>query len=856
MRGRRSSWHGVRDARPLRGVVLLTLPVLVGVLLWLFLSARDFYRLVYLVPHKDSSVTWYGSTPKTELRQLFAGFFDKPRYYDEFLRLPFDELHLWIDRDELRSLLSNPPDSVREYKDGHLLEASGDVKKVRIRYRGDRPDNWMRTEKSWRVRLRKADAEGFRLINLKPLPRDLSGYVADLVVEKTGFPLLGQKIVRLYVNKEYKGLFRQFRQVNESYVRDLGRMPGDVFVGENIGRDELQRVYGNLFANAWYWSKAAVNNSFPDEHRPHLEDFFDVLASGSHDRLYRILDREHAIDAWAVCNLTGNTRMLSARNWRIYFDPLRGQFQILLYDTAFGEAESWQGELVPSRPFYVLLRDPELVAAVNLRMLEWLEDGILTQAAAELEATAEEIATSALGEEGVVREMERYVGLLRRREQFLKETLPSAELLWEQRDDELVLYTKAFLPLRLDGVDLDAGTDTTLVGTRLYPGRAYLPGLKKPVGHMPARPVFARTSYRLADATEVTAVRARIEGLGMAGPGTAVVARRVTAEEASALPLDEISIDPAAVVTPPSRERRFAGEVTLRQDLLVGVEDRWIVAPGTRFHLEPGVSIVVRRKVELQDVRFTGDANAPWGVVALQGSGAAGSTIRGCRFEHGSRDVVDHVEYSGMLSIHDVHDVRVEGNRFGRNRIADDTVRVAMSSVDFLDNEIVAARGDAVDYDLSSGLISGNTFRDSGNDAVDLMTSRVEIRGNRILNAGDKGISVGERSEPVVRDNVVVGCKTGIEIKDDSLVLAFRNVLTDNAVAVRLTRKNWRYATGGRAWFAETLFDGNASKVDVGPHSRLILQAVSAEGALRDALETWESRPDADLREYFSHLER
>src|SRR5262245_19500916 len=209
----------------------------------------------------------------------------------------------------------------------------------------------MWADKSWRIKLKKKDSiDGNRLINLKKIPSEFAGYVADLVMEKTDFPLRRQEIVRLYVNQEYKGLFRSFDQADESYLRNLGFMPGDLFVGENIGRDYLPRVYGNLFSNAYFWSKSGVNNKFPADYRPHLEELLDHLAARDYAALYRIIDYGNFAAAWALCNLTGNGRMNNLHNWRLYFDFLDGKFKMVFYDTSFDERPAGVGEVVSSEP--------------------------------------------------------------------------------------------------------------------------------------------------------------------------------------------------------------------------------------------------------------------------------------------------------------------------------------------------------------------------------------------------------------------------------------------------------------------------------------------------------------------------
>ena len=63
---------------------------------------------------------------------------------------------------------------------------------------------------------------------------------------------------------------------------------------------------------------------------------------------------------------------------------------------------------------------------------------------------------------------------------------------------------------------------------------------------------------------------------------------------------------------------------------------------------------------------------------------------------------------------------------------------------------------------------------------------------------GDKGISVGERTNLAVDGCVFVRCHIGLEVKDRSYVNYGENLIEDSGIAINLYKKNWRYEGGGR----------------------------------------------------------
>jgi hypothetical protein len=81
---------------------------------------------------------------------------------------------------------------------------------------------------------------------------------------------------------------------------------------------------------------------------------------------------------------------------------------------------------------------------------------------------------------------------------------------------------------------------------------------------------------------------------------------------------------------------------------------------------------------------------------------------------------------------------------------------------------------DAIDYDqISNGIIRNNTiynFYGLNNDGIDLGEGcrDIIIENNNIFNIFDKGISVGQASTAIIRNNVIINCGQGVGVKDDS----------------------------------------------------------------------------------------
>lgn len=244
--------------------------------------------------------------------------------------------------------------------------------------------------------------------------------------------------------------------------------------------------------------------------------------------------------------------------------------------------------------------------------------------------------------------------------------------------------------------------------------------------------------------------------------------------------------------------------VTLHKSTIYGENTLLTIFPGTTIQLAEGASIFCYGKVIANGspenpIRFVPlDPKKPWGAFCLKGSEASGSIFVNCVWENGSIAKKDLIDYYGMVSVHDVDDLVIRNCTIGHNYFGDDAVRLAYSDNFTVEGCLfLGCRSDALDVDISKGQVVSTRFSHSGNDALDLMTSKVKIRGCLFENAGDKGVSIGEKSEVVLDRSVFENCKIGVEVKDRSVLDFRRNFIRGSAIAINLYRKNWRYGAGG-----------------------------------------------------------
>jgi len=156
----------------------------------------------------------------------------------------------------------------------------------------------------------------------------------------------------------------------------------------------------------------------------------------------------------------------------------------------------------------------------------------------------------------------------------------------------------------------------------------------------------------------------------------------------------------------------------------------------------------------------------------------------------------------------------VEHCKFTDSKIVDDMVHTVYSGVRFSDCEFSRAFGDAMDLDISEGIVERCWFRDSGNDALDLMTSRVVVLDTILQGSGDKGISVGEDTRLLAIGCRFQGNNIGVESKDGSVAVLYNADLVGNGLALNAYDKNWQYEGGGFTYLYKSRLVDNEKAIE------------------------------------------
>ena len=866
----------------LRDTFVLSLPAVALVIVHAVSAATSFYNAEVVGYHGHPLGSERVGGLERMLRHNERTLFSRipRRYLPDPLpeNLPIRIFDLRIEGLELEKLQAALPISAKTWRPAKLVEG-GKFSPVEVRYRGQLMRNYFFDVKAWKIKTKKRGlVDNFRTISLTPAEGRLEGHISLLIGREAGLPVPRCRLVRLFVNKEDQGLYFQEEQIDESMIRHTGRMPGDIFYGEIVPPKEPKLSSDDLFWNPFLWEKHDRFGLYSEEYRPYLSELIDHInddSPESFDRLYRLLDMDEFPLYLAVLAFQGDQHIDDCHNHRLYFSPLTGRFEAILWNPAFLMPRGEGVESMLNRFFLKLARDPRFLDSVHKNLFEKLYRGNATTLELNELDRLQSFATLALDQTRFENSILNVKDKVAARAETIEKLLQHGEISFSMKLTDqgatLTVFAEAVASFQLrelvlagptnavrlyedrdgDGQVGPADRELEVAASRnglrvltsdanLYTGRDFRAPYHKMVNRYGAgSEVFSvNLEYTRLAALESNFLLVAEDGAAIPEVVSLVVSRTVgdwPVNICQGPPRGAVAVDtvhPWSFPKPPKhKSHRFSGVVELTEDLIVGQRDLFEIAAGTEFRLGAGVSIVSHAKARFEKVKIRRlNPELPWGVVAIQGKIASGSEFVDCDISGGSEDTLGYVYYSGMLSVYEADRVTGRDSVFSNNVFGDDTIRFARCrDVRVEGVKVNGANGDGIDCDICSGTISDTVVRNSRNDGIDLMTSKVDLQRVVIIHAGDKGISFGEGAHPVLTDCQITNCIIGLGIKDTSNPVVRNTHIEDCRIGISSYDKNWRYPGGGRGRLIDCTLARNDLELSLCPLSRLTLERCVTE---------------------------
>ena len=231
-----------------------------------------------------------------------------------------------------------------------------------------------------------------------------------------------------------------------------------------------------------------------------------------------------------------------------------------------------------------------------------------------------------------------------------------------------------------------------------------------------------------------------------------------------------------------------------------------VLEPGVKLSLAAGVSVLIRGPLIAEGIEDNKiivkslDSEKPFGTFSIYPENK-NSKVKLANFEinGGSEAVLDGVYFSGQISIHSAK-VFIDNSSF-LNSKSDDGINIKFSEVEIKNSKFMNNMGDQIDLDYCKGVFINNKLifekyeklKNIETDGLDISGTDIEIKENIFENFSDKGISVGEKSYPLISMNTFNNNNIALAIKDSSIAKVEYNIFNNNNEDISLYIKKKFY---------------------------------------------------------------
>jgi len=692
---------------------------------------------------------------------------------------------------------------------------------------------------SLRLRFSKKEGSlGMRWVDLER-PEDplaVANWLPDQIADSLGLVNGKLERVRLYINREYKGVYLWTLRAGDKLALENGRLPGTFFRGEDLAVE-------TLWARPESWSVEG-------ETTPELKAWFEEFLALVNDRqahpqnrhlLEGYLDTKAFAKFLALGIFTGSSHADNNHNQLFYLSSCEGKLDPALRDfNSLGILQHSRAHpnIISSNlagfaywdPRFVYERDKVLYQLVGDKHWSQLLEDSYQKLRSSLSADPsllqlhnavpyqlgwqnfpESLHGRITGREVPVSNLleahRKNLQWLDERRDFLSAYLQDAKVSLQSGEQGLqaVVWGNVAVRARGPGGDL-----------LLFPGLDFA-GIDTSMELPQQYSVAAPLVYTLSGAAGEWKFENAVTGAPLkAGSEFPPPPQRPVS---LAVPAQPVAPEPETVTVGP-------GTVVISKDLRLPETTTLVVRPGTTIKIKPDVSVLCYGPVKMegtadQPISVGPDGDQPWGTFNVLGAGSAGSIFRHVRMTGGSTARRGALHLKGMLNVYGCPSVTLQQSEFGLNKVGDDAVNLALSAVRVEDCKFFETPWDGLDMDGCRGLVVDSRFIATGNDGLDIMESDLEVSSSLFQGCGDKGISIGEECRTAIDDCEFVECQTGLELKDGSRTLVNRSEFLKCAMGLRAYRKKWMFRDGGLGELRECRFTECQTDLEVDKHSRL-----------------------------------
>jgi hypothetical protein len=838
--------------------LVLTIPINVFFIMWFVNSAQAYNQL-----DKFAITIPKGMRLTSAVDSSFNDL--KYRFLKSIGQVQNTDVMLILDEKKLNQIESNLPESGLSYKKNALLIIKNEILKGKLKIRGDHFYHWLFPRKSWRFKTSKSNTyNNINKLNFI-IPKNevlIMNNVAYELAKVLNLLAPDSELVNLSINGKYNGVRLMVEQTDESFLRRNKRMPGDIYKGDNIGRNTILGIDAYIFNNPSIWEKQSFNNHYSPENIFPLAQALKNINAHKHT----ILDLKSFASMAAFIDLTSTYHYDNTHNWILFYDNYLEKFYPIIWDTsAWLDKDVSKGNIniITSDLFYSLYQNYEFIR-LKYKSVNNLYKNDLNEFYTPMKQAikkAKEIVNDIGYSFNLISRLVDKIPALKAIDLFEKNINNQIDKIKEyflgniKYENYKYAVHKKNIRLSIKGNKLINRINLKFSKNHLSKDItiSYLQAnnfVNFNISH--ALEISNNKEYNLNIQLLPHASFSKIDGGNIINFTEATYDLELVGVDSEDIESVSLSFDNLLqetieiqrvnhiehiafqeqlqniIANPPitktlnwSGEKHFKGFNTIQQNVNI--------AKGTTLIFEQEATLKVLGKVTAigtadEPIIFKAlDSSKPWGAFALKDERANGSVFKHVIFKDGSGDKGKLHEYTAMLSVHNVKDLVIEDCEFYDNKLTDDMVHLAYSKAKFSRTKFIRSLSDALDVDISDVIIEDCEFVNSGNDSIDLMTSNAVVINSKFSHSADKGISIGEGSKLLAINNLIENSEIGLQSKDTSIAYIYNTSFIDNNKAIDAYHKNWRYSEGGTIYVDNCNMQDNKQNATVGKKSYVVI---------------------------------
>src|SRR3989338_2747720 len=824
---------------------------------YLFLNNYNIWCVISAVPQAprrtvQAVIDWVKEIPYIPYQFIDDGL---PRYDIVLTKADYEELLENLPRDISQFLTDE-----NKIKKRAVFRHGKKVYEAKVGFRGDGSGHWFWPKKSWKVKLADGNyIDDMREINFI-LP-DERQYIVEAFnnyrARKLGLPYLKEGWGVLYVNGVKQGVY----YISESWgseflarnsLNDNGTLYGDKYPPSP--KDHYS-IYGKFDDIADFWKTytsqpkerevgddenlSVSSSNIPDVSITALSQFFKVVNSEDEyfkKNIWNVVDKEDFYNWYMQSKLSGSYHQYWMNNARMYFDPEIGKMRVIPVDV---------GIYTDAIPYFFLgtnslvdrlIKNPDFITEVERRLYKYVSD-----------------------EKNLEEDLAYYDSLYKKvRIAFYQDHLDENtgksfdKTVASGRDAIIANFhaiSKHIESAEVENiVTLNAGTNGNL-----FEGKRILAELH--VKEKSAAPIVLRSLSVPAFSSENSPELyedVNLNGfLDSTDRKVGVFSFSAEKKEWVIGSLKEVFNPSLSLLN--SDEINNIGNLEFAKKVyeISATEKKYFIAAeniaGERFKIKTFFENLISSKEiqPLREVYVDQSIFADFDAVSYSQDeflamnpifykiddntlGVGPGVFDGVVFEDGGTGLINGAYFSGMLAAH--HSDIIVRNSFFKGATGDDALNVKHASSSIVSNQFTANQFDAIDLDWGNfSFVKDNVFEQNGDDAIDLGGAQgVVIMDNFIKKSGDKCISIGEKSvRPLIINNILSGCKIGVQVKDGSDPIIANNIIYGNDIGIDAYEKKGIYG-GGYAEVYNSIIWGN--KVSLSMDEFSTIKVVSSKG--------------------------